>query len=223
MAGLNVHLVYAAIIAIIIAILWTVAFFKKKQYMEIARGSIKAVIKRPTGWPLVKIVTPFPDGWVRVGKGDYKIAEQLKQEGKTREALTDEEHQKLGEYKAPPGVFEWDVFPPRPFLGLAVLQVPIRRLEWWENDPTPIMKPEFMPTWACACGKEYFSVTAVDAQAHSREMDAQNVAVQIQEAEARQKTMMNALAGLANKTIVYVGLAAAVLVGIIGLVQNWGG
>lgn len=214
-----IHILYVAIVAIIVAILLVIAYFKKKTYLEEARGNVLAVVKRPTGWPLKKIVAPTPDGWVRVAKGDYKLATQLKE--KKPEDITDEERCRVsGEYKFSPWAFEWDVYPSTPFLGLKVLRVPIRRCEWWENDPNPIIKPEFLPAWKCSCGKEYHSVTAADAQAHTREMDAMNVAIRIQEAEARQNEMQKALANLPNKVVLYGLLFAAVLFNVISLIRG---
>ena len=210
MANWQIHLLYAAVIAIAFGVLMFVAYIKKGQYEQEAAGCIKAVIKRRTGWPLVKIVRPYPDGWVRVERGDYKLAEEFGGKAADKSKLTDEKRMEaFGERRINTNVMEWDRYPSHPFLGLKRIQTPIRRQEWFENNPEPITWPEHRTT-----------ITAADAQAHSREMDAMNVAIRIQESDEKEKRFMQIIQGIPTKTIVYIGLGAAVLVGVINLIRS---
>ena len=88
------------------------------------------------------------------------------------------------------------------------LQTRIRKQDWWENDPEPITRPEHRT-----------EVTAIDAQGHTREMDAMNLGIRIQEAEARQRQMMDAFTNLPNKMVLYVLLCASIVSSIIGVVM----
>jgi len=201
--GWQTNLIYAAVIAIAVAVLLVVAYIKKGQYEEEARGCILAEIKRETGWPLLKVVKPTPDGWVRVAKGDYRLPIAKRKEAKEGEKNNPDGQRLL------PVILEWAFYPANPFLGLKVLRTPIRKQAWWENDPEPIVREEHRT-----------EVTAADAQAHTREMDAMNIAIRIQEAEARQKQLQAALANQPNKMIVYVMLGIAILLSLIGIVPN---
>jgi nitrogen fixation-related uncharacterized protein len=192
-------------VAIVLVVFFFVAFIKKGQYEDEARGSIMAVIRRETGFPYRKVVSPTPDGWVSVGKGDYRLPVEGKDENgdpvnKTRNP----------DLRISPVTLEWDVYPANPFLGMKGLQTRIRKQDWWENNPEPITRPGARTM-----------VTAVDAQAHGREMDAMNIAIRIQEAEARQKQLMDMFSQTANKTLVYIMLGASILVGIIGAWQAY--
>jgi len=103
-------------------------------------------------------------------------------------------------------VTEWDKYPARPFLNMGWTQVPIRKQSWWENNPEPIVRPKYR-----------IELTSVDAQAHTREMDAQNLGIRIQEAEARQKQFMELLTNPKAPTIVLILLGANILATIIGI------
>jgi hypothetical protein len=207
-----------------IAIVFIIGIIKQGQNKAEARGKILAEIKTETGWPYRQAVRPYPDGWVRVGKGDYMLP-RIKKDGtgvqvalvgslvgvNAQEAQTirkggngsGDTAQRIPILKTI--ITEWDMYPSRPFLGMGWTQVPIRKQSWWENDPVPIVREEFRT--------EY---TAEDAQAHTREMDAQNLGIRIQEAEARQKQFMELLTNPKPPMIVVILLIANILATIIG-------
>ena len=95
----------------------------------------------------------------------------------------------------------WDKHPRNPILGLTWLQVPIRIESWEKDNPEPIR-----PTY------EKIIATAAEIKAISREVQAANSAMEIQEIDNRQKELINAITNQPNKMIVYVMLGAAVLI-----------
>lgn len=232
MASWQINLIYVAIGAIVLAILLVVAIRKKVHYDDEARGSIKAVIKLPTGRPLEYIVRPTPDGWVRLGKlGDYKLAAERRiceceHDEQAHEFAIKGEDIKEGvrgkctqcvciEFKLKrviPAIREWARYPSTPFLGLKAIQTEIRTQDWYLNNPEPITPSDHRTV-----------VTAVDAAMHTREMDAQSVGIKIQELETHQRTILDALAKLPNATILYIGIGAAVLIPIINFVRSLSG
>lgn len=230
---MQIPLIYvAAAVAFILVGLFVVALAKQEGYRQDVRRKIKVVIKRETGFPLTKIVEPMQDGWVRVDKGDYKLPDEDKQkqiyEGltvqerlllrrgisvKTYNKLTrEEQHFILKDLQIVPPAMEWDFYPSNPFLGLKQLRVPIRKQEFYENDPRPI-------TWL---RDREPGVTAVEAQGHTRQMDALTAGIRAKELESKSRQMMEAFGRIANKTFVYAMLAAILVVSIIILVQNGG-
>lgn len=194
---------YVAIGAVALAVVFIVSYIKKGQYEDEARTSIMAVIRRETGFPYRKVVTPTPDSWVRVGKGDYRLPVAKKDENGEPANKT-----RSPDLRVSPVIGEWDAYPANPFLGMKGLQTRIRKQDWWENDPEPITRREHRT-----------QVTAIDAQGHTREMDAMNLGIRIQEAEARQKQMMDAFTNIPNKMLLYVLLGASVISSIIGVVM----
>ena len=60
----------------------------------------------------------------------------------------------------------------------------------------------------------------MDAQVHTREIEGESAAIQIQLIEAQQKQLVAAIANQPNKTLVYVMLGAAIILGLIGVVPN---
>jgi len=233
MANWQIHLLYVAIGAIVLAIVLFVAFRKGAQYKEEARVNFKALIRMPTGRPLKFIVKPTPDGWVRLGRlGDYKLPSEM---GICECGHSDQEHEfdiKEGrdiredtvrgkcthdscsctEFKLKrvlPAIREWSPYPDRPFLGIPNLQTEIRTQDWYLGNPEPITPPD-----------RRIVVTAVDAAMHTREMDAQNVGVRIQGLETQQKTILDALNKIPNAAVLYVMLGAAVLIPVINFVRS---
>ncbi len=200
-----VYLMNGAILAILAVVALVAILVKRNQYAKEAKECILVEILMPTGWSVYRVVKPLPDGWVKVGKGDYKLAVGEDNPG----TLTDEERcQRRKEYKLNTAAKRWAYYPMRPFLGLKALQVPIRTESFYYNNPEPITWPEHR-----------VKVTAVDAQAHTRQMDAMNVGVQIQESDARQKQLVEAINNQPNKIVVYIMLGGAILVGVMNLVQ----
>jgi len=212
-----------------IAIVFIIGIIKKNQYQAEARGKVWAVIRTETGWPLKRVVTPFTDGWLRVGRGDYMLPRIKDDDSGVQVAasgvlagVTAEKAQTIrkggdgnGEVKSiavlKTIITEWDRYPAKPWLGMGWLQVPIRKQDWWENNPEPIVRPKYR-----------IEVTAADAQAHTREMDAQNLGIRIQEAEARQKQFMELLTNPKPPMIVLILIGANILVSIIGLLVAMG-
>ncbi len=97
--------------------------------------------------------------------------------------------------------------PMNPFMGLSWLQVPIRIESWYLDNPEPIKVPE-----------DKIVATSAEIKAMTREIQATTAAMEIQEIEARQKELTNAILNQPNKTVVYVLLAAVSLVSIITLI-----
>lgn len=208
-----------------IAVVFIIGIIKQGQNKAEARGKILAEIKTETGWPYRQVVRPFLDGWVRVGRGDYMLPRIKEDESEVQVALVgsmvgmnaqeaqtirkggngsgDTEVKRIPILKTI--VTEWDLYPSRPFLGMGWTQVPIRKQSWWENNPEPIVRLKYR-----------IELTAADAQAHTREMDAQNLGIRIQEAEARQKQFMELLTNPKPPMIVVILLIANILATIIG-------
>lgn len=101
--------------------------------------------------------------------------------------------------------------PLSPFMGLSWLQVPIRIESWAKDNPEPIR-----PTY------DKIVATSAEIKAMTREIQATTAAMQIQEIDARQKELTNAIANQPNKTVVYVMLglcAVASVVCVVYIVQ----
>jgi hypothetical protein len=211
-----------------IAMVFIIGIVKRNQNETDAKGKILAEIKTETGWPYRQVVRPYPDGWVRVGRGDYMLPRLKEDEGGVQVALVGamvgvnaqeaqvirKDGDGLGDRRIPilkTIITEWDKYPAKPFLGMGWTQVPIRKQSWWENNPEPIVRPKYR-----------IEVTAADAQAHTREMDAQNLGIRIQEAEARQKQFMELLTNPKAPMIVVILLGANILAAIIGILVATG-
>lgn len=191
------HLMNLAILAIVAVAVFGALFYYKGRYAKEAKGSIMAEVRMPSGWDYYQVTKPLPDGTVRIGKGDYWLAKSNKEavkEGNPHSFIVPTKR--------------WAMYPMRPFMGLRWLQVPIRKESWYYGDPNPIMWPE-----------NQMQVTAVDAQCHTREMDAQNVGIRIQESEAREKRMNEVLSRLPDKTVLYIIIGGVGIIGVITLIQ----
>lgn len=216
------YLMYGAVGAIVLAILLIVAYRKKLQYDEEADRNILAEVWLPTGRPIPRVVKPGADGWVRLGKlGDYKLAEPRKLCKCGHDEKDHVKHNPQGGItcttcactkfevdKVLPAIRRWAKYPSTPFLGLKALQTKIRTEAWWLNNPEPITPDE-----------NRTRVTAIDAQVHTREMEGESAAIQIQQLEAQQKQLIEAIGNQPNKMFVYVMLVAVILVSVINLVQ----
>lgn len=204
---------FAAAIGVAIVFFW--AMRKQAGYRQDVIGKVKVVVHRMTGWPLIKVVPETPDGWVRVDKGDYKLPKDTEQKAAFDALSEDEKHKLLGEKQVIPPAMEWSLYPERPLLGLKQLQTPIRTVHFDENDPRP-------RTWLRQKEPE---VTAVVAQAHTRQMDALVAGVRSEQLEKQTKHVMDAIANMARKNIVYLllgGNIAATIVAIIMLYRGQG-
>lgn len=197
------------VIAIAVAVTFFMVYRKGQQYRAFVVGKVKVVIHRDTGWPLTKVVEEMPDGWVRVGKGDYKLPKEEEQR-KIFEALSDvEKHQLLGDRQVLPPAMEWTFYPETGGLGIKGLRTPIRTVHFYENDPSP-------RTWL---GKHEPKVTSVEAQAHTRQMDALSAGIRAEQLEKQNKHMMEALAQTASKNVVYLLSGGSLGVGVIILIM----
>lgn len=214
-----IHLMYGAVFMFLLAGWLFVAYRKTQTYKTEVRGKIKAVVKTESGFPLVKVVPESQDGWIRVGKGDYKLPNEQEQR-KVFEALSDDEKLAVltglsettitglsedeksllwGKHKVLPSAIEWSYYPDKVFPGAQ--RQPIRSQEWYQNDCRPI-------TWLRDREPD---VTAAMAQGHTRQMDATTAGIRAKELESKSRQMMDAFSKVANKNVLY-------LLGIVNLV-----
>lgn len=222
-----VYLMNAAVLALI-ALGVLIGILKKRgEYAKVSAGKILAEVWLPTGRSIGVLARPTPDGWVNLGKlGDYRLAgerilcqcghdhpaHELMHKGKNviRGRCTVEgcECERMETDRILPAIRRWGKYPSAPFLGIKTLQVDVRTEAWYLNNPEPITAPENRTT-----------VTAVDAQFHTREMAAEIAAVEIQEQEARQRQLMEAISNQPHKMLVYVLLGGNIFLGILILIQ----
>lgn len=228
-----VYIINLAVLAFVALGIMIWVLRKRNQHAQEAHGKILAEVWLPTGRAIPILAAPLPDGWVNLGKlGDYKLAGEKRictcgheesfhniAEDKKRGQLIRTECnnancacQNFQVDKLVPAIRRWSKYPTNPFLGLKTLQVDVRTEAWYLNDPEPITPSE-----------NRMFVTAVDAQFHTREAAAELAAVEIQEHEARQRELQKAINNQPNKVIVYVGIAAVVVLQILGLTGNLGG
>ena len=218
-------LVPLLIIVVIALAIYIIAARKRATYQREVVGKIRAIIKQPSGYPLKKIVSITPDGWVKVEGGDYKLPDTEEQKKAFEEAFEEVHGKELSELNAEerlqyfgeriiiPSAMEWGLYPSRPFLGMGWTQVPIREQEWFANDPTPI-------TWL---GHKEPRVTATISQAHTLQGDALHAGNRAKELESKSRQWMEAFRQIPSKTILYVMGAGAIVLLIIILVTINGG
>ena len=169
-----VHLMNVAILAIIGVVVLVAIYVKRGHYQRDAARCIQAEILLSTGWPEYHTVRCGPsDEWIRVGGYEYKLDPKKRR---------------------------WGLHPRLPFLGLAALQVPIRRETFYKDNPDPVYRDKEVP-----------EVTASEIHAKTREATAIAAGAEIVEMEARQTQLVNAIANQPNKTYVYLGLGAVAL------------
>jgi hypothetical protein len=228
-----VYLMNGAILAILAVIALVAILVKRDQYAKEARNAVLCELWIPGGRPYQKLAHPTPDGWVRLGRaGDYKLAvarrlctcghdenEHGLAENKATRQVGRGKCQHVGcectqfeEGRVIPAIRRWGLYPIRPFLGLKTLQVDVRQESWWLNDPTPITPPDNRTT-----------VTAIDAQFHTREQVAAEGAVEIQEQEGRQRAFVEAMQKMPDKMLLYILVGISIAVGLFGLIQSFGG
>jgi hypothetical protein len=189
-----------AILAIVGVVIFALIFHYRGKYENEARGRVMVELKMPSGWSQYYVVKPLTDGWVDLGKfGVYKLAPQIpnreEKKGNPSAVITPSK--------------QWDMYPRRPFLGMRRLQVPIRKEEFYLNNPEPITWPENKVT-----------VTSVDAKLHSKEMMAEHNAASIAETDAHQRKWDELVEKINSKfMLIYILAGGAILVGIINLIQ----
>jgi hypothetical protein len=191
-----------------------------------------AEVWMPTGFPQTKIVKPSPAGWVDLGKlGQYKlaVAQNICKCGHAENHHTEVriEQKDTGPKKittlggtcqectCPKFEFDhstnyvrrWGRYPERPFLKLWQLQVPIRKESFFYNNPEPITPPE-----------ERIKVTATDAALLVRQLNAQETATEIVETQALEKQLLNTVANLPNKMVLYIGIVGILVADVVILI-----
>ena len=200
---------------------------RRSKHAADSYGKVLGEVQLPTGRSLYTLVKPSPDGWLSLGKlGDYRLAgerrickcgheegfHEMAAVGKTNEIIHGKcircDCGKCEVEKLIPAIRRWGKYPPAPFLGLKTLQVDVRTEAWYLNNPEPITPPETRTT-----------VTAVDAQFHTREAAAEMAAVEIQEQEARQRQLLEAIQNQPHKLVLYIMLSVGILLGIMNIVQ----
>jgi len=200
-------------VAIGVAVAFFIIHQKTQQYRLFVVGKVKAVIHRNTGWPLTKVVEETPDGWVRVGKGDYKLPTDDEEKAIFDKLPEDDKHRLLGEKLIIPPAMEWTFYPETPLLGIKSTRVPIRTVHFDENDPRP-------RTWL----REHEpDVTAVVAQAHTRQMDALQAGIRAEELDKQNKQIMHVLGNLMTKNVQYIMGVGSIVLSIIILILLYRG
>ena len=222
-----IWIINGAVIAVVAVVVMVSVLRRRDRHAREAHNKVLAEVQLPTGRSLFTLVRPSPDGWVTLGKlGDYKLAGErricqcgheegdhiLSVEPKTQVVVRGKCNKcECTDFKMArliPAIRRWGKYPPTPFLGLKTLQVDVRTESWYLNNPEPITPPETRNT-----------ITAVDAQFHTREMAAEIAAVEVQEQEARQRQLMEAIRNQPHKMVLYIMLGASILIGILALVQ----
>ena len=195
------HLLNLAILAIVGIVVLGFIFYYRGRYAKEALGRVMVEIWMPSGWSNYYVVRPTMDGWVNVGAGAYKLAPQVPD--KTDNPGEEKKNRIITPAK------RWDMYPRRPFLGLKLLQVPIRKESFYWNNPDPI-------TWT----ENRTTVTAVDAKTHTREVAAQHIAANIAETEARQRKWEEVINKLPDKMVLYILIGIAIILSLVVLVQS---
>ncbi len=156
------------------------------------RGKVIAEIWEPSGFPVRHLVDIAPDGkTVEVDNATYALPKEP----------TPEEAGKIQHHYPARRYVLWSKFP----IGNKVTL----RIESWEKDnPEPIRPTYERPT-----------VTSQEWTAQKRAIQATALAMRIQENEARQKQLENAIANQPNKVVVYIGLAIVAIIGIVTAVN----
>jgi hypothetical protein len=200
-------------VAIGVAVAFFVLHQKTQQYRLFVVGKVKVIVHRNTGWPLTKVVEETPDGWVRVGKGDYRLPKDDEQKAIFDKLPEEERHRLLGEKQVVPPAMEWTFYPETPLLGIKSTRVPIRTVHFDENDPRP-------RTWLREHETE---VTAVLAQAHTRQMDALQAGIRAEELDKQNKQIMHALGNLMSKNIQYIMGVGSIVLSVVILILLYRG
>ncbi len=154
------------------------------------KGKMIAEIWEPNGFPMRHLVDMAADGKaIEFEHGVYELTRDLT-----------EEQIKAGEAQSYPSrrFTTWGRLP----LG----KVTIRIESWYKDDPNPIRPPHEKPV-----------VTALEYAARTRSIQASAIAMRIQENEARQRELEKTIRNQPSKIVVYIGLGACILVGIVAI------
>jgi hypothetical protein len=179
-----IYLLDGAILAIIGMVLMVVVIFKRGKYQKEAEQCIRCEIHLPTGWSEYYVVPcDISAKCVTVKDFIYTIDPHQRRYGK---------------------------HPLNPFLGLGMLQVPVRIESWYQDNPEP-MRQSYETTIA----------TAAEIKAITREVSATTAAMQIQEIEARQNELVKAISNQPNKAVVYILLIIAIIASVVGAIISY--
>lgn len=191
-----------------IAVMFFIMHQKTQQHRQFVIGKVKVVVHRNTGWPLTKVVDETPDGWVSVGKGDYKLPTDDEQKAVYDKLSSEEKHRLLGDKLIIPPAMEWTFYPETPLFGIKSTRVPIRTVHFDENDPRP-------RTWLREHEPE---VTAVLAQAHTRQFHALQAGIRAEELDKENKRIMHVLGNLMTKNVQYIMGVGSIALNVVILV-----
>lgn len=199
--------------AIGIAVMFFIMYQKTQQNRQFVIGKVKVIVHRNTGWPLTKVVDETPDGWVSVGKGDFKLPKDDEQKAVYDKLSDEEKHRLLGDKLIIPPAMEWTFYPETPLFGIKSTRVPIRTVHFDENDPRP-------RTWLREHEPE---VTAVLAQAHTRQFHALQAGIRAEELDKENKRIMHVLGNLMTKNVQYIMGVGSIALEVVILVMLYKG
>lgn len=110
-----------------------------------------------------------------------------------------------------PEHIRWGKYPLMPFMGFQSLQVPIRKEQWYQDNPNPKY------AWTEEDGLPYY-VTGAIIDAKVKEIQASMIGMDIQEAEERQAELTYAITNQPNKLVVYILLGTTIVtLGVLSL------
>lgn len=214
-----VILMNGAILAILGAVALVAIYVKRAQYQKEAEKSIQAEIIQPSGHSKFYTVRCGQDAKsVDIGGGTYYFDfpatdTSVPDQKKKVDPLSPESSEEEDNVEKPGNERRWGKHPVLPFMGLATLQVPIRKETWYLGNPLP---QRLGPAPSTA-------YTALEIAAMKRGAISSAGTVKLAENEARQKQLQATIANQPNKNYVYAGLAGifiAVIVSIVIMVQT---
>lgn len=213
-----VILMNGAILAILGAAALIAIYVKRAKYQKEAEKSIQAEIIQPSGHSKFYTVRCGQDAKsVDIGGGTYYFDfpatdTSTPDQKKKVDPLSPKSLEEEDNVEKPGNERRWGKHPVLPFMGLATLQVPIRKDTWYLGNWFPLRLGPPPST----------AYTAMEIAAMKRGAIATAGTVKLAENEARQKQLQSTIANQPNKNYVYAGLAgifiAVIVVGVL-LVQ----
>lgn len=194
---------------------------RKVKDKKTGRNKMLVEIQGADGFPTRHLVAIDANGkTVTVNKGIYRLSEKRKTEPEGG-----------GKVSSFP-VLRFDKYPKVSFMGIGSQKI-LRLESFQEGNPEPI-KPfygKFVDAEGKACDPEdegarfvgsRLMVTSIEIVALINEAHAAEASIEIEELKAREKTFQTMLGNLPNKAILYIGLAACIIMSGVGLVVVWG-
>lgn len=176
------YVVDVAILLVIALAIMIAIFVKRNRYQREAETCIRAEIQLPTGWSKYYVVECDPnDKTISVENFLYAL---------------DPKNKRFGRH------------PLVPFMGLRILQVPIRVETWALDNPNPLRVDR----------QQAGDLTSMEIKAMTREIQAAAAAMHIQEIDERQQELTKTIMRIPDKIIVYVLCGAAAVFSLIGMV-----